>query len=69
MLIVNITKKSQITWERGLCACLWGILLITLIIEGSLAHGVWHHPLTGILDRASGEKELGSSIESLRSAS
>lgn len=69
MLIVNITKKSQITWERGLCACLWGILLITLIIEGSLAHGVWHHTLTGILDRASGGKELSSSIESLHSAS
>lgn len=44
MLIVNITKKSQTTWERGLCTCPWGILLITLIIEGSLAHGVWHHP-------------------------
>lgn len=70
MLIVNITKKkSQTTWERDLWAYLWGILLITLIMEGSLAHGVWHHPLIGILDRASGGKELSGGIESLCSAS
>ncbi|KAM7336394.1 hypothetical protein ACRRTK_004887 [Alexandromys fortis] len=49
VLFVNLTE-SRITWEKGLWACLGGIVLITLIEVRGLSHCDWHRSLAGILD-------------------
>lgn len=54
--------RIQITWEMGLHACLWGIILIMLIETGRPAYCRLHHLLDGILDWINGEREERSSM-------
>lgn len=65
VLIVNL-MDSRITKEMGPWACLWGIILITLIELGRPGNNNngWHQSLAGILGSTGGKGELSSNLHS-----